>query len=237
MFVGWVPQVESCWLADSHHRVSKRIHRVALLNKTGSEICGLLSPLREAGWSRHAWEGWMDPSETGKGKQPKEQHEISDSAVDLRSFFLGGGFLFIVRRLPHEHRSRRRSGLIGNLRWKSGGERGRRRGRNHHHWRATRDRWCSGPGRLCDRWVNPGTGRLSGWRVDAGDGRLSECRNNCGTGRLSSRWVDCGNRRAFDRWGNAEHGWSQWNGGWQWRWRWRSQWRSQRRSQWRSQRR
>jgi hypothetical protein len=80
--------------------VSRRRPRLALGDRFA--IHGLLSPLHEAGWSRHAWEGWMDPSETGKGKQPKEQHEISDSAVDLRSLFLGSGLVFVVKRPCHE---------------------------------------------------------------------------------------------------------------------------------------
>jgi hypothetical protein len=183
----------------------------------------------------------MAPSETGKGKQPKEQHEISDSAVDLRSPLLGGDFVFVVRRPCYQQWPGRRSGRIGNLRWKSGDERGRRRGRNRHHWRATRDRWCSGPGRFCDRWVNPDNGRFSDWRVDTGDGRLSDRWNNCGTGRLSSRWVDCrhgrfsqrrvnagdrrfsdwwvnaGSRRFFEQRGHVGNSRSHRNHGWQWR--------------------
>jgi hypothetical protein len=147
----------------------------------------------------------VDPSETRKGKQPKEQHEISDSAADLRSLVLGDGFLFVVRRFRHEHRSRQRSGRIGNLRWKSGGERRCRCGRGERHRRAShgraaRDWWCSGNGRRRDRWVNAdNNGRFSDWRFNVGSRRFSDWRDNLGNGWCSDRWVHCGNGRFSHR--------------------------------------
>jgi len=43
--------------------------------------------------------------------------------MDLRFLFLDGGFVYVVRQLPGEHRRARRSGRIGDFRWKSGDER------------------------------------------------------------------------------------------------------------------
>jgi hypothetical protein len=152
---------------------------------------------------------------TRKGKRPKEQHEISDSAVDVRFLLLGRGFVLIVGRLCHQ--SARRSGRVGNLRRKLCDEWWRGRERNDHQRRAPGNRRRFGNGRRCDRWVNVGTRRLCGWRVSAWYQRLSDRRNDCRTGRLFHRWVDCGNRRPSHWRVGARHGRSQWNGGWQWR--------------------
>jgi hypothetical protein len=55
----------------------------------------------------------MEPRGIPKRNQPKEHHEIADCPTDMRSVLLGGGFLFVARRIFHGHSRACRSGRIG----------------------------------------------------------------------------------------------------------------------------
>jgi hypothetical protein len=114
----------------------------------------------------------MDPSETGKGKQPKEQHEIADYAVDLRSLSLGSGLVHDGRRLLDGRQRVRRIGRIGEFRWEFGNQREPRHRRSGHYRRTTHFGWDAGNRRLCKRWGNAGHGRFCKRRGNTGHGRF-----------------------------------------------------------------